>query len=189
MDQYFHIRILLGMVLGLSITTLLKGLAQFVQHPGRQPVYWVHIGWAVAMFQLLTHFWWWEYRLVHVVDWTYLTYAFLIGYIVLFYLLCTLLFPDDIRDYGGYRDYFLSRRKWFFGLMALSYVVDFGDTLVKGRDYFVSLGAEYPFRNLGYIMLCLIAMRTRSERFHRAFVIVALLYEMSWIYRLYDRLD
>lgn len=188
MEQYPHIRILMGIVLGLSITTLLKGLAQFVQHPGRQKVYWVHIGWAVTMFVLLVHFWWWEYRLVHVPDWTFLKYGFLISYIVLFFLLCTLLFPDDLRDYAGYRDYFMSRRRWFFGLMALSYVIDLGDTLLKGRSYFAGLGHEYLLRNAAYVLLCLVAMRTSSQRFHAAFVVAALLYELSWIYRLYEHL-
>ncbi|MBB1059765.1 hypothetical protein [Marilutibacter spongiae] len=188
MDQFPHIRILMGMVLGLAITTLLKGLAQFVQHPDRQRVYWVHIGWAVTMFVLLVHFWWWEYALVKVSDWTFVMYGFLVGYTVLFYLLCTLLFPDDLREYAGYRDYFMSRRRWFFGLMALSYVVDLGDTLIKGREYLGNLGTEYLLRNATFIVLCLVATRTRSQVFHRAFVAGALLYELSWIYRLYDRL-
>ncbi|QDH69569.1 hypothetical protein [Marilutibacter alkalisoli] len=188
MEQYPHIRILMGMVLGLSITVLLKGLAQFVQHPGRQKVYWVHIGWAIMMFVLLVHFWWWEYRLVHIDEWTFVKYGFLIFYIVLFFLLCTLLFPDDLREYSGYRDYFMSRRKWFFGLMALSYVLDLGDTLLKGRFYFEELGTEYLIRNALYVALCLVAIRTRSQAFHFGFVAIALLHELSWIYRLYDYL-
>ena len=36
------------------------------------------------------------------------------------------------------------------------------------------------------ITLCLIATRVRAEGFHRAFVAFAMVYELSWIYRLYD---
>lgn len=36
------------------------------------------------------------------------------------------------------------------------------------------------------MVLCLVAMRTRSEAFHRAFVAASLVYQLSWIYRLYD---
>lgn len=133
MEQFLHIRVLLGIVLGLAITTLLKGLARFVQHPGRERVYGVHIAWALSMFTLLAHFWWWEFRLVHVAQWSFVAFAFLILYVVVLFVLCTLLFPDDIGDYQGWRDYFLSRRQWFFGIMAASYVIDFGDTLIKGR--------------------------------------------------------
>lgn len=186
MEQFLHIRVLLGIVLGLAITTLLKGLARFVQHPGRERVFWVHIGWAISMFTLLAHFWWWEFRLVHLTQWSFVSFAFLIVYVVVLFLLCTLLFPDDIGDYEGWQDYFLSRRGWFFAIMALVYVIDFGDTLIKGREYFDAFGIEYPLRNLAYVVMCLIAMRTRSLRFHRTFVIVSLLYQLSWIYRLYD---
>lgn len=186
MDQFVHVRIVLGILLGLAVARLLTGLARFVQHPGRQKAYGVHIGWAVFLFILLTHFWWWEFRLAHLRDWTYLVYAFLIAYIVLLFLLCTLLFPDDIDDYDGYRDYFLSRRGWFFGLLALSFLLDVGDTLIMGKPYLHALTAEYPVRNLAYIALCLVAMRTRSQRFHATFVAAAIAYECLWIYRLYN---
>lgn len=189
MDQFLHIRVLLGIILGLAITTLLRGLARFVQHPGREQVYAVHIGWAFSMFTLLAHFWWWEFRLIHVHQWSFVSYAFLIVYVVVLYLLCTLLFPDDIGGFSGWRDYFQSRRKWFFGIMASTYLIDFGDTLIKGRDYFASFGIEYPLRNLSYVLLCLIAMKTRSELFHRTFVIASLIYQASWIYRLFDFVD
>ena len=32
-------------------------------------------------------------------------------------------------------------------------------------------------------------MKVKSERFHRAFVAFAIVYELSWIYRLYDYLE
>jgi len=186
--QFAHIRIVLGIVLGLALTTLLKGLAKFVQHPGRERIYGVHLGWALSMFILLVHFWWWEFGLVRVHPWSFTSYAFLILYVVVLFLLCTLLFPDDLADYSGWRDYFQSRRTWFFGIMAALYVIDFIDTLIKGKPYYQHFGIEYPIRNGVMVVLCLVAMKIRSEGFHRAFVAFAVLYELSWIYRLYDYL-
>lgn len=61
--------------------------------------------------------------------------------------------------------------------------------LIKGRDYFAGFGIEYPLRNLGYVLLCLVAMKTRSETFHRTFVIASLIYQASWIYRMFDFVD
>jgi hypothetical protein len=187
--QFMHIRIVLGIVLGLALTVLLKGMARFVQHPGREHIYWVHMGWAISMFVLLVHFWWWEFRLIHVHPWSFLAYAFLILYVVVLFLLCTLLFPDDLAEYAGWRDYFQSRRAWFFGIMATLYLIDFGDTLIKGNPYYRHFGIEYPIRNVVYIVLSLVAMRVRSETFHRCFVVFAIVYELSWIYRLYDYVE
>lgn len=186
---FVHVRIVLGIVLGLALTTLLKGMARFVQHPGRERIYWVHMGWAITMFIFLTHFWWWEFGLVHVTRWSFPAYTFLILYVVVLYLLCTLLFPDDLAEYAGWRDYFQSRRAWFFGIMAAAYLIDFLDTWIKGKPYYHHFGIEYPIRNAVYFVLSLVAMRVRSEAFHQAFVVFAILYELSWIYRLYNYLE
>jgi len=37
-DQFVHIRIIIGIVTGLTVTRLLTGLARFVQHPSRDRI-------------------------------------------------------------------------------------------------------------------------------------------------------
>jgi hypothetical protein len=81
-----------------------------------------------------------------------------------------LLFPDDLREYAGYEDYFLSRRRWFFGIFALTFVVDIFDTWLKGIDYLETFGPEYFIRSGVDIVLCGLAMVLRSRIFHLAFV-------------------
>ena len=58
-------------------------------------------------------------------------------YAILLYLLCTLLFPDEMSDYSGFRGYFYSRKKWIFNFIALLFSVDVADTLIKGARHFV----------------------------------------------------
>ena len=181
-----HIRVVVGMVLSLSIARLLTGLAVFIQHPGRTRVYWVHLGWVLSMFLFLLHFWWWEYRLAALTSIDFAVYMFLIGFACLFFFLCVLLFPTSIEEYSGYEDYFLSRRAWFFGFLALAYTVDLADTALKGLPYFESFGYEYPLRNGTYIVLCAIAMMTANRTFHAAFVSAGLIYQISWIFRAFD---
>lgn len=71
--------------------------------------------------------------------------------------------------------------------MALIQMVDFGDTMVKGWSYFVSLGLEYPIRNLGIIFLSMIAIRTRKEWFHTFLVILLTCYQLFWMMRHFYR--
>jgi hypothetical protein len=97
-------------------------------------------------------------------QWTFAIYFFVILYAILFYSLCTLLFPSDLKDYAGYEDYFLSRRRWFFGILAATYVADIIDTSLKGSAYLHSFGAEYPIRITAGLALCLIAILTRNRR-------------------------
>ena len=178
-----HIRIVMGIALGLGITRLLTGTAQFVQHPQRQRVYWVHLGWVLFMLVSLSHFWWWEFWLEAITDWTYEIYFFLITYTILLYFLCALLFPDNVDEYGGYEEYFLSRRKWFFGLLALTFVFDFFDTLLKGVEHFERYGVEYLVRTPLYVALCIAAMFIGNKKLHAAFVVGSLINEASWILR------
>jgi len=68
-------------------------------------------------------------------------------------------------------------------------LLDIVDTLLKGVNHMTHLGNEY----LAYIFLhvvgCLLAMKVRNERFHGAFVIVVIVYQIIFIYRLYFTLE
>lgn len=184
-----HVRIVMGIALGLGITRLLTGTAGFVQHPQRRKVSWVHLGWVLFMLVSLTHFWWWEFWLSAITDWTYEFYLFLIAYTVLLYFLCALLFPDDIDEYGGYEEYFISRRKWFFGLLALTFAFDLVDTLLKGAAHFERFGTEYLVRTPIAVALCAAAMIIANRTFHATFVAAMLAYQASWILRLFRTLE
>ena len=184
-----HVRVIMGMVLSLGLARLLSGLARFIQHPGKLPIYPVHLAWVASMLLLLVHFWWWEYRLYATPQWTVTLYLFLIAYTIVLYALCALLFPDDIEEYSGYEDYFLSRRRWFFGLLGVAFVFDYLDTLIKGREHAELFGIEYEIRVPIYLALCTVAAVWPNRRFQAAFVTASLIYQVSWILRLFDTLD
>jgi hypothetical protein len=189
MDKFFHIRMLMGIILGLSITHLLKGLVKFVEHPGKVKAYWIHLLWVFYLFLLIAHFWWWEFSLHTITSWNFVSYFYLILYTACFFVNASLLFPEQINDYTGYEDYFYSRRGWFFGALGFTFLMDIIDTLLKGVNHMTHLGYEY----LAYIFLhvigCLLAMKVRDERFHGAFVIVVIIYQIIFIYRLYFTLE
>jgi hypothetical protein len=185
---YFHVRIVLGIVLGLSIARLLSGVAVFVQHPGRYKVSWLHLGWTLLLFVLVIHFWWFEFQLRGIERMTFQIYLFVLLYCSAYFILCTLLYPNDVAEYDGYEDYFLSRRAWFFGLLAAVQGLDLIDTAIKGRDYIALLGLEYPLRNAAIAMLSIAAIFIGDRRFHLALVAALLVYEVWWIWRLYDDL-
>ena len=187
-SQYLHVRVLLGMVVGLGLTHLLRHFARIIDQPVRERVYWVHLLWAVSMFLYLLHFWWWEFRLADMVHWTFVLYLFIAMYALLLYLLCAIIFPDSLDGHRDYREYFFSRRQWFFGLLGLAYVVDLADTWIKGREYFAGFGPELELRSLAYVVLCAIAMITPDRRFHAAFVVTSLAYQVSWIARQFETL-
>jgi ribose/xylose/arabinose/galactoside ABC-type transport system permease subunit len=181
----FHVKVALGMVVSLAIARLLTGVARFVQHPARHKPDALHLTWALAMLVTLLHFWWFQYHLSDIA-WRFEVFAFVMTYAVLYFVMCAVLFPDDIAEYAGYRDYLLSRRRWFFGMLAVSMAFDGIDSLLKGRAHFDALGVEYPIRLAVYAALALAAALTRNERFHLLFAVGGLAYQVSWIARRYD---
>ena len=188
-DIYFHLRILMGVIVGIGLIRILSGVASFVQHPAHKKLSSTHLIWVAVVLLSAVQFWWVEYGLVRIHPWHFELFVFVLFYAFLFYLLATLLIPDKIDEYASYEDYFLSRRRWFFGLLALTVPADLIDTLAKGANYFHSLGPEYPFRLGATLVVCAIGAWTRDRRVHLALAIVYLLYLLSWILRLYRVLE
>lgn len=185
-DIYFHIRVLIGVVVGLGVTRILSGVARLVQHPGRERLYPPHLVWTLVILISTIHFWWWEFELIQVTPFRFQLFVFILFYAFLFFLLASLLFPDDMREYDGYEGYFLSRRRWFFGLFAATFVVDLFDTLIKGRERLLELGPEYQVKLVVCVLLCVIAAWTDNRRFHLLFPAIYLVYYLSWILRVFD---
>jgi hypothetical protein len=185
-DLYLHIRVVISIIVGLCITTLLSGFARFVQHPRRERVSILHLGWAVSLLLWIIHFWWWEFRLSMVQAWTFASYFFVILYAILFYFLCTLLFPSDLKDYANYEDYFISRRKWFFGILAATFLADVIDTSLKGSSYLHSFGIEYPIRIIVNLVICAIAISTSNRRAQFTLLAVSFLYHVALISLVYS---
>jgi hypothetical protein len=185
MDMYLHVRVLFSLILGLGVSRLLAGVARIVQHPRQYKVYWVHLLWALFLFLYLIHFWWWEYRLQTVPQWTFPLYLFIALYAVLLFLLCVLRFPEEMADYDSFKAYFYSRRRWIFSLMMVLFIADLADTLIKGSSYLHTLGPIYYVRVLLYILLSAAAVKISNQRFHASFAVFATAYEVLLILKDY----
>ena len=188
-DLLVHVRTVISIILGLSIARLLNGVAGLVQHPKKEHLWWLHLCWVAYMLISITAFWWWEFQLAQVQVLTFETYIFLIAYTAMLFLLCSLVFPTEISEYAGYRDYFMSRRAWFFGLLAATYGMDVVDTWLKGARHYAGLGLEYPVRIAVLVVLCLVACVVRNLRFHAIFAIGGLIYLVSYVARHYGSIQ
>ncbi len=180
-ELFPHIRIVMGMVVGLGITRLLMGVAGLIQHPARAKISLIHLLWALSVLIELVLFWWWEFALYEVTDWSFGIFAFLIFYAITLFLMAALLFPDNIADYDGWEDFFLKRRHWFFAIFGLTFLLDIVDTIIKGEPYFDTLGLEYLVQVPIGLALAGIAIWTNNRRYHLGLVIVHLIYQLWWI--------
>ncbi len=99
------------------------------------------------------------------------------------YLISALLFPDNIAEYAGYEDFFIRRRRWFFGLLAAAFVLDVVDTLIKGTEHWTQLSGDYLVQVPIGLALCLVAYVSARRSVHIALASVHILYQVYWIGR------
>ena len=76
METFAHIKTVIGIILGLSITHSLKGVVRIIEHPNKIKPYWIHLLWGFYMFLTTVYFWWFEVHLSEVTDWNFFKYLF-----------------------------------------------------------------------------------------------------------------
>jgi hypothetical protein len=173
-DQlYFHIRIVLAIVLGLSITRLLNGIASLIEHRNRWSL--IHVCWVLWALVSVVTFWWWEFRLSALPAWTFGSYIFVISYCSLYFVLSALIFPADVGR-GGYEEYLIERRYWLFGLIAVITLMDLLDTSLKGTERWEALGIAYPIKTAVMLAIAGLGMILVNRKAHLALALIALVY-------------
>lgn len=184
-ETFTHIRIIIGMILGISVSRLVVGISRFMQHPVPEKIYPTHLCWVFFILLYIVHFWWYELSLARIQIWSFSTYFFLIIYTSTFVILAAILFPDRMGKYRGFKDYMQARRKAFYSVLFTLSVLDVIDTLIKGEDYYIFYGWGYHLRILILIVGSFIAIFTSSERYQLAFAVLALGYQIVWMMHLF----
>jgi hypothetical protein len=186
MQMFEYVIILISIVIGLALTHLMQGLAGLIQNPRRERMWWVHLVWVAYMFLSIVFWWWWEFQLQHIKTWSFALYLFVVFYAFYLYLICAVLFPRDLEGYEGYREYFLARRGWFFGLLIGWSVIDTIDTWIKGPDYLASLGATALIYNALLVFCGIIGMVTRRVSAQAIIAVGQLVYLVSGVLHLFN---
>lgn len=190
MNIYNHILTVISIIVGLAITRILVGFADFVQHPDRLKPYTVQVIWGIALMIHVLRFWWWEYQVDDIGSRAHIlaAYFFIATYACLLFFLCTLLFPDDPGQYGSYLEYFISVRRGFFAVLIGVLIVGIPDSAIKGEALMRQYHSPQIWLYIGVIGIgSIIAMRVRSARYHYWFASTALLSEILWTWLGYFR--
>lgn len=188
-ELFAHIRVVMGMVVGLSVTRLLSGLARMIQHPKPHHLSAIHLLWVFSLLVELALFWWWEFALSQLPHITFGKFLFLIGYAFALFLLCALLFPDELDDYADYEVFFIDRRRWFFSVFALTFVLDTVDTAIKGAEYWSRYSADYLAQVPIGLTLSAVAFFSSNRRVQLVIVLLHLAYQAYWIARVITGTD
>jgi len=131
LDIPLYVRLISGMVLGLSVSRLLTGIAKMAQKPTLNLSSLVQLLWAFTAFVGIAGFWWEEARTFGQVEWTYGLYIFQIVYCGTYLIICAMIFPDDTDEFPRHLDFLLARRFWFYGAFLVSFVLGIVDVYHK----------------------------------------------------------
>ena len=184
MQMFEYVIVLISIVIGLALTHLMQGIAVLIQNPSRARIWWVHLVWVAYMIVSIL-FWWWEFHLQQIKTWTFAIYLFVIFYAFYLYLICAVLFPLRLEGYEGYKDYFLARRRWFFGLLVGWAVIDVIDTWIKGPDYFASVGADAFIFNTVLALTSIVGIAVRRPAVQAVLAVGQLAYVLTGLLRLF----
>lgn len=185
-ETFTHVRIIIGMILGISVSRLVVGMSRFMQHPIHRAIYPTHLCWVFFILFYIIHFWWFEISLARIQIWSFSTYFFLVIYTSTFVILAAILFPDHMGKFRDYKEYMQARRKAFYSVLLLLSCLDVIDTLIKGADYYTFYGWGYTLRTAILIIGSFIAIFIKSERYQLIFAVTVLIYQIIWLMHLFD---
>jgi len=175
---YQHVVVVMSIVLGLSVTQLLKGLAQLYRTRNRVRPYWLHTAWVVLLIFFSLLLWWlfWSYR--SIAEWSFFRFVLYLSPMIVFYFLTSIVIPDPSDAVTDYKEYYFSSRVGFFGTFALQVVLaHVAGVVVRGLPV---LDPSDPFR-LAIVVLLLAAMRSTSERVHAVVLILCAIVMVAFI--------
>ena len=186
MQMFEYVIVLISIVIGLAVTHLMQGLAGLIQNPSRVRIWWVHLVWVAYMILSIVFWWWWEFNLQQIRVWTFPIYLFVIFYAFYLYLISAVLFPSRLEGFEGYKDYFLARRRWFFGLLIGWSGIDIIDTWMKGADYFASVGADAFIFNGILALTSIVGILVRRPAVQAMLAVGQLAYVLFGLLRLFN---
>jgi hypothetical protein len=170
-DAFSHMRIINGMGISLCLSRLLIFASRFVQHPNKHKISYMHIGWVIVVFLWIIQFWW-DYLFESSTK-TYNVYTYVSDLLYVFglFFMCVTLTPDDIKEYGDYERYFMSRKTWLLSLLILLNLME----LMRSAGPSISINNERsPLGDFIFFAIetavILFAMRIKRKGFQYFFI-------------------
>lgn len=183
-DQFEHVMVLTSIIIGLGITHLLVGVGSIIErisgHGERLRLSLAHGAWLGFLFLWMVTFWWWQFRLLELVQaWTLGRYFFIIVYAVLLFLLAVILIPREWTRVGDLDEYFLAKRRWFYAIMLLANFADLLDSHLKGGwTYVLETGVLSLGLLAATVPACIIGFRSRNIRVHASMAVIFLVWQV-----------
>jgi len=183
MKTFSYLSVLVSIIIGLGITRILTGVSAMVQNWGVVHPDWIHCVWTVNILLFFVITWWITLRWYPRPRYSFGIFLFILIYPLLLFLQGDVLYPVTIGPGFDFAEHFERNRHWFFSVGALVMVVEFFDTVLKGKKNFTELGRPYlvvvTVLFSGYVAGVFVGKRW----FHGAYALVFLAVTLWWMRR------
>ena len=184
MDTFNYLSVFVSIILGLGVTQLLSGFADWLEHRHTVKPHGPSLAWAGTLLLVHIQTWWTLFGLRHVEQWQFLQFFVLLLQPILLYLLAALAMPKA-ATHPDLQAAFHSNRRWFFALLIALLVV----SLLK--DLLIA-GALPERSNLlfhaGAALAAMLGIAINNERVHQLLAYSTVLIIMLYIGLLFTRL-
>jgi hypothetical protein len=133
MGVFEYLGVILSVIMGLGLTHILVGLSKTIHHRKTVKPYWVHTLWAYNTLIYIVVIWWGMFWWSGQEHWLFFQFLLLILYAIMLFLLASLLYPWDLPNDFDFETHFFETRPWFFSVLALAWVIDIPETLLKSE--------------------------------------------------------
>ena len=163
MSPFEYVIVLVSIILGLGITTILTGLADWIKHRPRGLLYPPYMIWIVLVFILHIHEWWESYSYRTIEEWRLPMFLYVMLYPINLYLLAHLLFPGKFDQDEDGREFYLSNwPKLFTGAMTLVIISIIQNVALSGYE----LKSQLVHFGIALVIGILIFRRSNNEKLH-----------------------
>lgn len=182
MSDFEFISIILSIVVGLTITRVLGGLASVVEHRRGLRVNWLSIGWSVQVLLWSVAFWLGTVNSTRRLDsWTLGSFAVLLSLAIALYFLAAVVLPTQIDSTTDLVAHFAEVRRPFFSIFAAWVAVSTASALIWGVENFIRLGPPFWIGQAAGFALALVGVATARTRVHVTILIVSLVGTIAFI--------
>ncbi len=180
MFDYFAV--LISVILGLALIHPLRGLVKLIQMRHEITHYWVHIVWTFNVIIFVMAIWWGMFWWRGLQELSAQWFFFLVAYAILQFMWAAMLYPPEFSRGLDFENYFLSNRRWFFGIQLAVVLTDIPETLVKAADHLRAVPKEYPVLISILFVVSVVAMLSSRRRIQGLLAITWLLVTLGYLF-------
>lgn len=181
MGVFEYLGVLLSVIVGLGVTHILAGISKLVHHRRTLGFYWVHALWCLNILIYIVIIWWGMFWWSSQLDWSFFQFLMLILYAIVLFLAASLLFPWDFPAEFDFEAHFYETRPWFFSVVAIAWLIDIPETVLKSEIGVRDLPQAYLVFVTVHIILSVIGIFWADKVYHKAFAVFMPIFTIGYL--------